>query len=134
MVTLDSTFLGENRGVLNTGIDLDPTRWTFLAATYEEASSKMTFFVDGMSFIYTNTNFGNTSHNFFDIGNSPSFGYSWNGLIDEVFVFDETLTEHQIDGIRAAGVRFVPEPCGLVVGILMMFSCGLCRTRNWQNT
>ena len=99
-------------GVLNSGIAPTSGEWTFLAVAYDNANSSMTFYVDDQSFT-TSTSFGSTAHTYFDIGHNPSFNESFSGTIDEVFVFNETLSGNQIATIRTSGVTSVPEPNSL---------------------
>lgn len=106
-----SAFTGGN-GVFRSGVTppTAPTAFVFLAATYDESDSTLTFFVDDQSFS-TTTNFGSSSQSSFDIGRNPlSSGVEFfTGTIDNVFVFDRALSEAEVETIRTnGGVSVVP--------------------------
>ena len=52
---------------------------------------------------------------FLRIGSNPRFGEYFQGTIDEVFFFDETLTKSRLDNIMNNGVSSVPIPPSLVL-------------------
>ena len=122
-----SAFTGS--GVLGSGVTPSTTAWTFLAAVYDQSSNSLTFYVNGQSFT-TTTSFGG-SQPIFDIGNNPSFGEYYNGLIDNVFVYNQALTADQIATIRAKGFpSAVPEPSSLtLLGIAAVCLAGVARRR-----
>jgi len=84
--------------------------WTFLAAVYDNSTNSMALWVDATK-VTTATAFG-SGWNSFRIGSNPSFGEHFNGRIDNVFVYDQALTDDQIGVIRggAGAIMPVPEP------------------------
>jgi hypothetical protein len=121
-----SAFTGS--GVLGSGVTPSSSGWTFLAAVYDQSANSMTFYVNGLSFT-TTTGFG-SSWPFFDIGNNPSFGESFNGLIDNVFVYNQALSSSEIATIRANGFGgAVPEPSALTM--LGTAAVGLAMFGGW---
>jgi len=105
-------------GVQLTTITPSTSDWTFLTATYAQTSvggmtppnGTMTFYVNSVAvFTDENTNFndflGPTSETFLDIAGNGSSGV-FDGNIDSVFVFDEVLTQAQIQGLQLS----LPEP------------------------
>ncbi len=100
-----SAFTGS--GVLGSGVTPSTSDWTFLAATYNQSTNSLIFYVDGQSFP-TTSSFG-PSFPFFDIGHNPGFGELFNGAIDNVFVYDEVLSPSQIASIRANGFPTTPS-------------------------
>lgn len=118
-----STFTGT--GVLGNGGGAALNQWTFLAAVYDNTAGSVSFWVDGNK-VSTTTNFGVSSWSFFDIGHNPSFGEFLNGKVDNVFVYDEALTDAQISSIYLGGasvITAVPEPemsCLYIIGLTLM--------------
>lgn len=122
-----SAFTGN--GVLSSGVAVTASQWTFMAAVYDQASSSMTFYVDGQSITTSGTNFS-SSFNFFHIGHNPGYNQPFSGLIDDVFVYDQALTAGQIASIRANGVTAVPEPGSLALaGLGGMLALGVSSRR-----
>lgn len=78
------------------------TEWTFLAVTYDRFENSMRFYINDTEYPRFADN--RASWGFFDIGRNPSFGEHFRGLIDNVFVFEGTLTTDQIEAIRQGGV------------------------------
>ncbi len=104
-------------GIADSGVTPSTSDWTFIAAVYNQAAGSLTFYVNN-TVVTASTNFGPTSHAFFDIGRNPSFPEYFGGLIDNVFVYNEALTSSQIATIRATGfpdVSAVPEPSALAL-------------------
>ncbi len=117
-----STFTGT--GVFNSGVNPSTTDWTFLAAVYDESSDSLTYYVNNQSFS-TTTNFG-SSNNFFEIGRNPVSGgvEHFDGLIDNIFVYDEALSAQEITNIRQNGFsQSVPEP-STILGSLIALGFG----------
>lgn len=93
-------------GVGSTGVDAKADTWTFIAATYDDATSTMTLYVnDTQRRMATNFTSG---HEFFDIGHNPGFGEFFDGTIDDVFVFNRTLSGNEIASIRDNGLLLSP--------------------------
>jgi MYXO-CTERM domain-containing protein len=81
--------------------------WTFIAVTYDQANATATLYVNGESFTQAATlNDGNT---FTRIGSNPGFGEYFDGVIDNVFFFDEVLSSTRIEQIRLNGASAIPE-------------------------
>lgn len=108
-------------GVFGSGVGPSTTKWTFLAAVYDQATASVTFHVDGQSFS-TSSNFGK-SWTFFDIGHNPSFGEFFVGSIDNVFVYDRALSSGEIAEIREYGFSAaVPEPSTMIMFVMGILS------------
>lgn len=107
-----SAFTGS--GVYSSGVAPSTSEWTFLAAVYDESIDSLTFYVNDQTFTRT-TAFG-SSNTFFDIGHNPGFVEYFDGLIDNVFVYNEALTSVQIAEIRTNGFpAVVPEPASIAL-------------------
>lgn len=81
-------------------------QWTFIAARYDANLSILRFTVGGTHFQVGSTN--GSGLNTLTIGRNPGFDSPFIGMIDEVFVYNEFLTDAQLANIRENGV--VPEP------------------------
>lgn len=90
--------------------------WAFVAASYSVASNTTLLYVyDEASATFSTlssiTGTGSGSSQIY-IGENPSGAFSeyFQGIIDEVFIFDQALTETEIDTLRINGIVAVPEP------------------------
>lgn len=98
----------DNSHVLNSGIA--PTAaFTFLAVRYTPTT--VTLFVGNQMYTLNATP---TDLNQFPqlwVGKNPSYDSYFTGAVDNVFVFDQALTDTQVNSIRTNGVlSVVPEP------------------------
>lgn len=117
-----SSFYGS--GVLGNGGAAKLNQWTFLAAVYDNTTGSLSYWVDANK-VTTTTYFGNSAWSFFDIGHNPSFGEFLIGKVDNVFVYNEALTDAQINNIYLGGasvISGVPEPemTGMYLSGLML--------------
>lgn len=95
-------------GVVSSGAGVNRDEWVFLAAVYDNVAGTLRFHVNG-TVTTSPTNF-NPGWTYTLIGDNPSFSENFAGVIDEVFFFDEALTDGQIETIRRTGI---PEPTAL---------------------
>ena len=106
------------KAVLNSGIAPKMDDWVFVAAIYNGTS--LTLWVDDFHTTYLdNTEIG-SGFNFTSIGRNPQFGAFFKGQIDNVFFYDEALTDLQISDIRtgksnAILASAVPEPTTMLL-------------------
>lgn len=118
-----SAFGGGSTGVLASGVAAS-SAFTFLAARYD--GNTVTLFVDGQSFTANDTTDDDPiEYPQLWIGKNPSFDSSFQGALDNAFVFDEALSDAQIDAIRTGGESAilavaVPEPAttGIAAGCM----------------
>ncbi|PQO41944.1 LamG-like jellyroll fold domain-containing protein [Blastopirellula marina] len=113
-------------GIFDSGVEATLDDWTFLAVSYDEAASQMTFYVNDQSFAVA-TNFDDSSPNGFLVGEYGEFPYpTFTGLIDNVFVYDEALDANAIAQIQNNGfgsvVAPVPEPT--TAGLMLLSLLG----------
>jgi hypothetical protein len=105
-----SAFTGN--GVLSGGIPAVVGEWVFLAVVYNQSAGTVRLHVNGQSFT-AKSNF-NPGYNYLNIGVNPNGnGEYFSGLIDEVFFFDEALSNSQIENLRLNGVP-TPGTAGLL--------------------
>ena len=109
-----SAFAGATQGVLSTN-DTLTSNFTFVAARYD--GTNVTLFVDGNQITgLDDTDSDATHHPTLRVGKNPFFDQFFDGAIDNAFVFDEALTDAQINDIRANGstailsISSIPEP------------------------
>jgi hypothetical protein len=108
-----SAFTGQ--GVVSAGPNPAPIgQWVFVAARYDSVAGTVVLDVDGARVQVAATPGGgfNTAR----IGSNPGFVEFWDGRIDNVFIYDEILSNQRIDEIRrngASAIVGVPEPSTL---------------------
>jgi photosystem II stability/assembly factor-like uncharacterized protein len=99
-VGTDSTQIGyhhpDGSYSFNTGHYLKPNEWAHLAIVVD--STKITIYKDGVAAIHSGRNIKLNSISKFQIGSMLTSEYyrNFNGLIDEVALFDTALTQNQI--------------------------------------
>jgi hypothetical protein len=117
-------------GVVSAGSDPAPVgTWVFVAARYSQSDNKLTLDV-GTDRITVTTNLDMVSYNPARIGSNPGFGEYFDGRIDNVFIYDEILSDERIDQIRQGGAgSIVPESATFV-----LFGVGLAALAVWWRT
>ncbi len=98
---------------------LNTTTWSFIAASYDQTIGSMTFYMDqdasstadALVAVTEPASFGAGVAGFFGIGGiSPAAaGEAWDGVIDQVFIYDEVLPPEKMHRIRTRGL---PELLG----------------------
>jgi hypothetical protein len=128
-----SAFTGA--GVLaGSTITPSPTVWHFVAARYNAATTSLTLDVDGVRVSTSSANPG-TGWTFTRIGANPSFAEYFDGRMDNVFFYDEALTDARLDEIRIGGaseilgISAVPEPGSLALLAAAMLGCAFVTRR-----
>ncbi|GAB4451821.1 MAG: hypothetical protein OHK0029_01700 [Armatimonadaceae bacterium] len=99
--------------------------WVFLALRHNQTTGDWAFDVNDTRLILSGVTFG-TGESVLTIGRNPNFDSPFDGRIDNVFVFNEYLTDSQIDTIRTGGSEAIlsfassnaPEPA--TFGLLLM--------------
>ena len=123
--------LAGNREVLG-GVAVITGQWTFVALRHDQATGALTLFVDGASISATGVAYGSGLGSLV-LGRNPNFDNPFGGQADNVFVFDEALTDARIEAIRLGGagaILPVPEPAtwaSLALGLAVIG--GLARRR-----
>ena len=98
-------------GVQNSGAQAS-SEWTFVAQTFDGTQQKL--YVDNQLVLTAQDN-QNPSQPFIDIGRNANAAFPLNGLMDGVFLFDDVLTQEEVETIRVggAGGQGVYEVAGL---------------------
>lgn len=128
-----SAFGGGSTGVLASGVAAS-SLFTFLAARYD--GNTVTLFVDGQSFTENDaTDNDPIEYPQLWIGKNPSFDSSFQGALDNAFVFDEALSDAQIEAIRVGGESAiltvaVPEPTSIGIAAGCVAATFLRRRRH----
>jgi hypothetical protein len=110
-----SAFTGS--GVLSSEVQVTTGEWVFLAVRYNAADGGVSLTVNGVNVGITGA-YPGTGHVVTTIGRNPNFDLPFQGRIDNVFFFDEWLSDTRIQEIRRGGVDAilnqpdaqVPEP------------------------
>lgn len=107
--------------------------WVFVAARYDDVLDLLTLDVDNVRVtVAANPGAGFTTAR---IGSNPGFGEFFDGRIDNVFIFDEFLSDAEIDAIRRGGAAaIVPEPSaaillGSALGLTLLRASSRARSR-----
>ena len=79
----------------------------FVAVSYDEISAQALLYSDG-SLTTETTSFGE-GEPFLAIGSNPNFDLPFDGLIDEVFVFDRVLAPEELDHVRVFGLQLFSD-------------------------
>ena len=106
--------------------------WTFVAARYDGAN--VTFFVDGQSITAVDDTAMNPNRNRYLQVGTFSFGSGFVGDVDNLFVFDEALSNDQVETIRLGGSAgifavAIPEPSTTALGFFLAAAICLRRSR-----
>jgi hypothetical protein len=80
--------------------------WTFLAVSYDQQAQTVRFQVDDMVFTKAGVTLGPGLTDL-TIGASPPFNVFFDGIIDNVFLFGDVLTDQQLAYIRNGGARAI---------------------------
>ncbi|MCC6860509.1 MAG: PEP-CTERM sorting domain-containing protein [Bryobacterales bacterium] len=88
----------------------NPADWVFVAASYNASTGAVVLYVDGN--VYTANGFPGSGVAFTHIGHNPSYPEWFSGLIDNVFLFDQILSESEIAAIRAGGAEAIMKYAG----------------------
>ncbi|TAK82653.1 MAG: LamG domain-containing protein [Aquabacterium sp.] len=105
--------------------------WTFVAVRHDQATGAWSLFVDGTQVDATGVSFGPGLGSLV-LGRNPCCDAPFDGVADNVFVFDETLSDARIAQIRAGGaaaILAVPEPASWALFGLGAAGLALARRR-----
>ena len=91
--------------------------WVFLAAVYDATSNSNCIYVSGAFGCISGAPGAGLTNT--TIGRNPTFDFPFIGRIDNVFFYDEALSQSQLDDIYRNGIS-VPEP-----GTLALLGLGL---------
>lgn len=80
---------------------VDVNQWQHLALIYE--SNRIRFYKNGQEFVYNSAPTGQNTARTLNIGRDPDFKDHFNGLIDEVCVYNRALSANQIRAIYNSG-------------------------------
>lgn len=97
-------------GVLE-GAQAQTDTWTFAAVRYNAETGDMILTVDNTNY-YGYGNPGSGYNNLF-IGTNPGYGEVFQGDIDNVFVYDQFLSEEEIASVRTQGAPAIAEIGGI---------------------
>jgi hypothetical protein len=97
-------------GVASAGPDPVPVDvWTFVSARYFSGQLLLDVGTERVSFPAD----PGPGLDITTIGKNPTFNEFFDGQIDNVFIFNEFLSDERIDEIRQRGAAAIPEPAGL---------------------
>lgn len=107
--------------------------WTFLALRYDQSLNTLSLDVGGSRTSHA-TSFTDGGLTTLTIGRNPGYDQPFSGLIDNVFVYDEWLSDATLDDIRIRGgaaILEVPEPgTAALLSALGLLGFGALRRRS----
>ncbi|MEW6660561.1 MAG: kelch repeat-containing protein [Thermodesulfobacteriota bacterium] len=113
-----SAFCGAGGGVLG-AVPAIKDKWTFLAVVYDQAAQTVKLQVDDMVLTKTGVALGE-GQNQVNIGASPLYSNFFHGIMDNVFVFGDALTDQQLAYIRSGGARAILTARKTTPGLLLL--------------
>ena len=113
-----SVFIG---GSVKGSTPVTANQWILIAASYDQSTQSYLFDVNG-TFVSGTTAFDtNSVTSGLTFGRNPNFDSPFGGQMADAFVFNQALTQAQLDNIQAngpsaiLGTTAVPEPASLVL-------------------
>ncbi|MDJ0939562.1 MAG: DNRLRE domain-containing protein [Woeseiaceae bacterium] len=85
------------------GLTLQAGQWHHIAATFDDAANEVKIYVDGVAETFTNTYAPAANNEQLIIGNSYYAGEGFDGLIDDVRLYDFVLGATEIASLAAEG-------------------------------
>ena len=83
-----------------TGASVEVDKWQHVAVVYQHEEKKITFYKDGKCYAFDeNSNLDPSGHPFLLIGAHPKMQRMYEGLIDEVAIFDRALSQDEIKNL-----------------------------------
>lgn len=104
----DASNPGGSYGVIDMPGEVDLNVWNLITVTYDGSFARL--YVDGAE-VATGTDGTDTGIANLFIGANPGFNEDWDGLIDDVFVYDRALSSTEIEDIYAPAP--IPLPASL---------------------
>jgi hypothetical protein len=102
-----------------------PDAWTFVAVVYDLLANTSCLYVNG-AYGCVGASPSTDALSVTTIGRNPNFDFPFIGRIDDVFFFDEALSQAQLDDIRRNGIA-VPTPATLP--LVLVAAAGLVVSR-----
>ena len=81
-------------GKLIPAAKVDKSKWSFVAVAFNQNENEVLISVDGK--FYDKQAKSMNGLDFFHIGNNPTFGYPYFGLLDDIKIYDVALSQEQI--------------------------------------
>ncbi len=114
------------------GAPVTTGEWTFIALRHDQSTGALSLNVGGVQVDATGVSFGGGFGDFI-IGRNPCCDAPFDGRIDNVFVYDEFLSDARLAEIRVGGASAivpVPEPqAWLMFGVGSLLLAGVARRR-----
>lgn len=98
--------------------------WHFVAVRYDGTNARLN--VNAAQLSVADNSSDNAGEVFTQIGGNPNFPEFFSGEIDNVFFFDEALSDAELENIRVNGISAVPLPAAL---LLVLSGLPLLRAR-----
>lgn len=76
------------------GARVTKSNWSFVAVVFNQNANKVLLYIDGK--IYAHTGDALKGLNYFHIGNNPTYGDPYFGLLDDIKIFDQSLTREEL--------------------------------------
>ncbi|WP_225037412.1 OmpA family protein [Winogradskyella sp. SM1960] len=76
------------------GASINKSKWSFVAVVFNKKENTVLIFVDGQT--YKHKGSASKGLDYFHLGNNPTYGEPYIGLLDDIKIYEQSLTKNQL--------------------------------------